>query len=168
MFETFSALQAPRLKRRGFITVFFPKQALNSFFPVFFCPGRSLIVLLLPTKIVHEAELLSLLRKTREKKVEPDALLTPEFVQMLDLSLQLTHIWPQNPELAVLLAQRSIQRRHRAILPSLGKTLLFRPTCRRARQAQHAKLWFLVVGQKGRKCYRGPSSERERPPCLTV
>ena len=60
--------------------------------------------------------------KKREKKGELDPLLTSEFAQMPELDLQLTHIWPQNPDLAVLLGQRSIQRRHRTKLPSLAKT----------------------------------------------
>ena len=89
--------------------------------------------------------------------MEPDTLPAPEFVQMPELGLQLTHIWPQNPDLAVLLAQCSIQRRHRAILPSLAKTSLSQD------RPQHAKLWFLVVSQKGRKCHSGPGSERETP-----
>ena len=53
---------------------------------------------------------------------ELDPLLFPEFAQMPELDLQLTRIRPQNPDLAVLLGQRSIQRRHRAKLPSLAKT----------------------------------------------
>ena len=103
----------------GLITGLFrknQKRALSSFFSRFF-PSRSLIVLLLPTKILHEAELPSLLKKKREKKGELDPLLAPEFVQIPELDLQLTHIWPQNPDLAVLLAQRSTQRLHRSKLP---------------------------------------------------
>ena len=123
--------------------------------------------MLLPTKILHEAELPSLLKK-REKKGELDLLLAPEFVQIPDLDLQFTHIWPQNLDLAVLLAQRSNQRLHRSKLLSLAKTPLFGPRGEGQDRPQHVKLWCLVVvwvANKVASATAGQASERD---CLAA